>query len=192
MISEDLEKHPQIKTDWDEIYSNLLYSSDEEKGKQYMSERIQAYLTKKELAEKEYTNLAFLYNKSGDKRSADSVKAIILDLFPRGQVSRRDYLMKFYDADLQEKEQIFGEYLKKMEGVSGFERNYMADMLTSAFAGQGNWEKVAQYSSLITDRLSVRIALIILPGRWPKKEKTWKRQKSFPAPLLNFNNGCRR
>ncbi|GAA4318472.1 hypothetical protein GCM10023115_44370 [Pontixanthobacter gangjinensis] len=140
-----------IREDYDTYYANALLSLDKEKGDSYIAERIDYYKKKDSLNSENYSTLVALYNNKNDKAKADSISQVAITKFPKGEMAKRELMMKVVQSpELEDKLKHLETYNQKI-GTAGYEKDIMLRYIASAYADKKDWENFKKYASKIDD-----------------------------------------
>ena len=152
-LKKDLLENPSLAEEWDVAYAKILYSTDKEKGEQYINRRIKDR-GGDTADQKDLTAIYSFYEVMKNKESADSLQQVIIKKYPKSDFAKRKYLGDVRSAsDLAMREKIFEEFHNKFGAAEkGVEKNSMLNILASAYAENGNWEKFDRYASLMNDK----------------------------------------
>ena len=155
LIEQDLQAFPELRRDWDRVYTGMLFTSDAQKAEAYAKERIAFYSEQDSLIEAEYAALADFYERLGNQEAADSVNALVLERFPTGTLMINEYYSRFRAAeDLAKKEELLTEFSQKYGKEGESLRNYMIGNIAGTYADDADYEKFMATAEQISDRTS--------------------------------------
>lgn len=153
-IERDLKNNPQLQEEWDIVFGRIISTRDKEKSYPYLKNRIKQRIGKPDPSEKDYKTAYKLLEFIGENSSADSLRQVAIEKYPKGSTRRYDYLKKVQKAkNSAEKKEIFEDF-KRVYGLNdnSFEKDYMIESIQIAFAKEGNWDEFHLFSKLWTDR----------------------------------------
>jgi len=117
--------YPKLKDTYGILYLNLQYSTDKEKGTRLIGDEIARLNAIADRAETDWSKMANLYTILKNKSAADSVNALILKNFPKGNYAYSQAMMKIYN----EKDAV-----KQEESLKALMRNFNLDPAKKADA----------------------------------------------------------
>lgn len=153
LIEEDLKKNPEILPEWELVYARLLYAENKERAKKHIEERITKRGGKENIQEEDLMAVYGLLELVKDQKAADSLKEMIIEQYPKSPLKKQKYLQELQKAEkTAEKEKIFEKFNTEYgPEESGFEKNYMLELLLRDLAKEESWGKFEYYSKLMTD-----------------------------------------
>lgn len=153
LIEQDLQAYPDLRRDWDQIYTGMLFRSDQQKAEAYARERVAFYSEQDSLVEAEYAALADFYERLGQQEAADSINALVLEKFPAGTLMINEYYSRFRAAeDLARKEELLAEFSDKYGEEGESLRNYMIGNIAGTYADEADYEKFMSMAEKIADK----------------------------------------
>lgn len=147
MIGRDLERHPEIREEYDDFYPQMLIKVDETAAKDYVNERLVGYEKKDSVSDLDYTLLHGLYVLSGKETKADSINAVALEKFPGGELAERSYYVRSREVKTpEEREQLLKDYEKNFGSKGRFYSTFVK-LVAASHVSSNNFEKVLQLTA---------------------------------------------
>ncbi len=169
VIKSDLEAHPNLKSDWEDIYLGIAYKTNKEAGKKAITDRINALSSKENLTVKEYASLRDYYYMLDEGAKGDSISKLGSQKFPKSELARNQNVNDYFaEKDLVKKEQIFNDY-KMNNPKLGNLGNYMANNLAMVYYNKKDMVNFDKYSNMVDDKSSRASSLNNLA--WEMAEK---------------------
>lgn len=152
-LTSDLKKHPEAFEKWTDNYVYFLYRKDKVEGRKLFEEKIKEINSKESLNEKDYSNLYNFNNTIGNKETADSLKSIILEKFPKGSFASRVIFEAFGEEKSIDKKIELLKLYKEHSGTDEYIEDYMHQSIANLYRSTGNFEKFNEYTSKISNKL---------------------------------------
>ncbi|SDS12177.1 TlpA disulfide reductase family protein [Christiangramia echinicola] len=158
MIEKDLEKNPELVSEFEVDYSNVLMRTNREKGQSYIDERIAYYSKKDSLTAEEYEALFYLYDHKGAEKESDSINKIAIEKYSKSKLAQRDLMFKVFQAkDQQEKLKYFNQYEENI-GAKNYFRNTMLRLIADGYVNEKDWKAFNEYVAKMDD-LDIKASL---------------------------------
>lgn len=168
MIGSEIEKYPELRSEWDQAYAWRLYRDDPSKGEAYINDRLAYYSGLKNPSEADYAAMIQMHRILDHKKEVDSLQTLAVENFPKGEVAKTNYFMKFRQtADLEKQEEILAEYDSKF-GDDSY-KDLMVQTVANTYLKNGNEEKFLEISKNISDKES--LAMLYNNAAWNLAEK---------------------
>ncbi len=153
-MTSDFEAHPELKSDWQEAYLDVVYKKDKDQGKTLIDDYLDSLSEKKDKTEKEYTSMIRYYAITEQTDKSDSIKTIALEQFPKGTTANMAMLNKFQaEGDLKKKEDILKTYSEANPKLGNI-GNYMASNIARAYFEKNDMANFETYVSMVDDNSS--------------------------------------
>ena len=91
----DFEKDPSLEQQWALPYV-VAIKSDKKKASAFVEKQMQAAKENDSLSEDDYSKLSQVNAAVGNKEAADSLRGLIPEKFPKGNLASLNYYQKFY------------------------------------------------------------------------------------------------
>lgn len=148
-IKADLDANPDLKTDWQIPYLQLIYEIDKESAKTQADNFANFLKNTPKATEKNYNALIQFYNMMGDKAKADSLERVTLNKFPQGITANYEMVDAFQkEGDLDKKAELFSTYSQNNSKL-GMMGNYMAGNLATTYYEQNDTDNFEKYIGMI-------------------------------------------
>lgn len=167
-IKSELDEHPNLKSTWEIPYLQLAYDNDKEEAKKMIDQYAASISKKSGISEKEYTAVLQFYAMMGEEVKADSLKAVTLAKFPKGNTANYKMIDQFQkEGNLEKKAEIFKKY-SEANAKSGNLGDYMAGTLARNYYQQKDMANFDNYLSKVEDK--IRRASTLNNLAWPIAE----------------------
>ncbi|MEJ4089158.1 TlpA disulfide reductase family protein [Galbibacter orientalis] len=168
-IQKDITEHPEISKEWKLVYLDLMYKERKEEGKKLVTKYIDSLSSKESLTEKEYQSLLRMYNLTGNKEKADSIKTAAIATFPKSKIAERESLIKVYEIkDLDEKTKAYADFKTKFPEATGQINDAVLRTIALAYNKEGDVAKFDEYANQIDEELNK--ASVYNSVAWEKAE----------------------
>ena len=172
----DFKKDPSLEKKWALPYV-VAIKGDKEKASTFVEKQMQAAKENDSLSEDDYSKLSQVNAAVGNKEAADSLRGLIPEKFPKGNIALNKYYRQFYYAKGVEGKL---EILKKYDDSIGKEntfKSYMISELAIALATEGDIETAQEYASKIPEK--ERMASTYNSIAWALTEKVENLDKAM-------------
>lgn len=167
-LKTELEAHPELKTNWEAPYLQLLLKNNKEEATPLINQYVASIAEKSDATEEEYASAIQFCSMLKDKAKEDTIKQIALAKFPTGTIANYEMIDQFQqEGDLDKKAEIFENYAnanKKLGNIG----NYMASTIARMYYQQKDMDNFDKYLAKVDDNANK--ASILNNLAWPMAE----------------------
>lgn len=151
-LKTDIEQHPELEGDWQEIYAQTLLRNDRTKGEEYIKERLAAIKEKEERSEEDYNALIFIYDQLQEEGEKDSIQKEAAKKYPKGKLAQRTFFDEFAKLESDEdKKKVFKHYQDSIGEAGQYKDMMLTDLMEMAL-NKGDLDEIENYLVQLYDK----------------------------------------
>lgn len=157
LLKQDLTANPGIKKDWESQYLNEMIAVKKDSAYPDVLAAIPSFLSGKDVNEGDYMAVRNMYMRMKMAQQSDSVKAVILQKFPKGFLMQEEQLTAFENTqNVDSMILLYDQFKQKFpdkdpKGITARLESFMLSFIANKYAFQRQYDKFLQYASQMND-----------------------------------------
>lgn len=153
LLKQDITANPGIKKDWETMYLSELITVKKDSAYPVVLAAIPSLLSAKGVKEGDYMEVQRMYSGMKMMPQADSMKALILQKFPKGFLMQEDQLTVFENTqNVDSMILLYDQFKQKFpvkdpKGITPKLESFMLSFIANRYASLKQYDKFMQYAS---------------------------------------------
>ncbi|MGB3774179.1 MAG: hypothetical protein WA951_02890, partial [Leeuwenhoekiella sp.] len=155
VINEEYKNNTEQMDAWSMPLINIANQSDKKRAEVLMQNYLDNLRAKNNLTEQEYNNINRIYDLQKNKIAQDSITKIALEKYPKGALARREYIDQMRNTKGLEAEKAILDAYEKNIGSTGFERDYILNIVASSYIENSDFKNFEKYAEMQDSETSI-------------------------------------